>query len=237
MKRSVTICVLAGLVVAVAPAAWGNPFDDPPESNPDITWQTAFPYQRNIRLDFNVNPVGGVGPIPGAVYGGSDDSLLWDSDYVEMTGDVEWNAALGAVGIFDSPAAASGTLIIHLDNWIRDLPVKHVYDELTWYLQGDASIDARLELPTGSQQVDYWADPFIVIVPPGGLATGPWHTWTEVEPNPPWEDKIIYFETTAGSSAYVDNVHIATECVPVPGAVLLGMIGLSVAGVELRKFA
>ena len=40
MKKLLTICLLAGLVLAVAPAAWGDPFVNPPESNPNITWVT-----------------------------------------------------------------------------------------------------------------------------------------------------------------------------------------------------
>ena len=41
-------------------------------------------------------------------------------------------------------------------------------------------------------------------------------------------------ETIAG---YYDTANMKYEVVPVPGAVLLGILGLGVAGMKLRKFA
>jgi hypothetical protein len=47
---------------------------------------------------------------------------------------------------------------------------------------------------------------------------------------------IIQFNkaTTGGGTNFSDDFH--TSVVPVPGAVLLGLLGLSIAGVKLRKF-
>ena len=231
-----TLCVVAGLALAVAPTGWGDPFANPPESNPNITWQTPFPYQRNIMLDFNADPVGPVGAIPGATYQGYDDPLLWDSDYVEFTGSVEWNEALGAVGIFDAEKPTSGTLIVHLDNWVRDWPVKHLYEEVTWRWEGTSGSITQLPLglPSGYEVVDWWG---AVSDPARPEATDLWlQYWVEIEPNPPWEDKIIEFNVGGPGSVYVKSLHIATECVPLPGAVLLGMLGLGAAGLKLRKY-
>ena len=39
------------------------------------------------------------------------------------------------------------------------------------------------------------------------------------------------------SGVTLDNIEVATMCVPVPGAVLLGFLGLGAAGLKLRRFA
>lgn len=39
------------------------------------------------------------------------------------------------------------------------------------------------------------------------------------------------------SGVYVDKIEVATICVPIPGAILLGMLGLGYAGMRLRKYS
>jgi len=235
MKRLITICVV-GFVLAVASTALGDSFVNPPENNPNITWKTQFPYQRNIMLDFNVdpvNPTGAVGPIPGAHYEGYDDPVLWDSDYVTMTGDVKWNEGLGAVGIFDAQGPASGTLVVHIDNWIRDWPVKHLYEEIVFQVEnvpGELWID-YLGLPEGYTEGSWWGD--------SGPTDNPgeyWlQYWVEIMPNPPWEEMVIHLSTGATGSFYLESLHIATECIPAPGAILLGSIGIGLVGWLRRR--
>ena len=51
-------------------------------------------------------------------------------------------------------------------------------------------------------------------------------------------DKVEIRETTGGiGNEFFGEFYVGTEPVPVPGAVLLGMIGLGAVGVKLRKFA
>ena len=45
------------------------------------------------------------------------------------------------------------------------------------------------------------------------------------------------YDTTIGASPYAFELDNLTVAVPVPGAILLGILGLSVAGVKLRKYA
>lgn len=238
-NQSLSFAITAIMLLAVAPIAWGSPFENPPETNPNIDWETTFSYQRNIFLDFNQNPVGPVGPIPGADYEGYDDPVLWDSDFVEFTGDVEWNATLGAVGIFDAPAeGASGTLIVHIDNWERPWPVKHIYEEMVWRREAVATwwfYQEFLGLPDGYVEQDNWwweeSDPSHPNNQDLSL-----DYWVEILPNPPWEEKIISFEIepgTPGSNLYVKSLHLATECVPEPAT--LGLLVLGGLAVLRRK--
>ena len=45
------------------------------------------------------------------------------------------------------------------------------------------------------------------------------------------------YDTPVGSAPYAFELDNLTVAVPVPGAILLGILGLSVAGIKLRKFA
>ncbi|HNU30593.1 MAG TPA: hypothetical protein PKN00_15460 [Sedimentisphaerales bacterium] len=51
-----------------------------------------------------------------------------------------------------------------------------------------------------------------------------------------WDEETISV-WVHDSGVYLDFVEVATVCVPVPGAVLLGFLGLSAAGLKLRKRA
>jgi len=65
-------------------------------------------------------------------------------------------------------------------------------------------------------------------------------TWRfEVVPNPQSEMVGILFnhDLLQSASYFIDYVDVTTVCVPVPGAVLLGILGLGAAGIKLRKFA
>jgi hypothetical protein len=210
-QKSIALGVVAFLVLAFAPGARGLPFTNPPELNLNITWQTTFPYQRNIFLDFSVNPVGAPGSgIPGADYEGYDDPVLKASDFVELVAG-EWLAG-GTIRL-----DPSGFIKLHLDNWDRGWPVKHLYAE--WTGTGEIAVD-----------VDFQGGDYQVV----NVWQGTNAVWYEFQPNPPWEE--LYFFNNGTDHATLDNLHIATECVPVPTAVLLAVLGLGVAGLRLRKF-
>jgi hypothetical protein len=220
-KRVLSFVLTAMIVLAVGPLAWGSLFVNPPETNPNITWETQFPYQRNIMMDFSANPLGAVGPIPGADYEGYDDPDLWDSDFVTMTGDVQWNQAKGGIGIF---GGGSGTITFHFDNWERPWPVKNFYEELVF----------KVELTSGSIYQDFftpsgentYTDSWYNVQDLGG-GSYRFSLWAEFQPNPPWEEKVYTLSSSTGN-IYLDSLHVATECIPEPATIcLLGFGALS----------
>lgn len=231
MKRVLFSALITCFALATAPVVWGDAFYRPPENNTNITWQTEDPYQRNIMMDFSEDPVGATGPIPGADYEGYDDPYLWDSDFVTIDGDIEWNEEVGGIGIFGN---GEGTITFHFDNWERDWPVKHFYEELIFQVEiATCEIWQDFVTPDG---MNTYTDSWDKVDSLGG---GKYRLtiWTEFQPNPSWEEKVILLRSLNGGNIYIDSLHIATECVPTPTAVILGILGLGAVGIKLRKYA
>ncbi|MBN1852047.1 MAG: PEP-CTERM sorting domain-containing protein [Pirellulales bacterium] len=238
MKR-ITVTVLGlAVVLMLGTLVQASPFEKPPESNMP-GWVTAFPYQRNIDWTFATDPRGGPTPngAPGAHYEGYDDPVLWDSDFIQLGGDAQWYEDLSSFGmpwqgmigmINNTTAPMSGELRIHVDNWERLWPFKHVWIEFDYIANRPEvvdTVDLSMVSSAGSEVVDDGqSDAWFL---PTQLFRQ--NAWAYIVPNPLWEELVLKIEgLQPGDFILMDRLHIATECVPEPGTFALG--GLAIIG-------
>ena len=195
-------------------------------------WVTPAPYQRWVRLDFGQDPTGLPGSgIPGAVYQGTDDDLLKVSDFVELTGPMQWLETSGTqtrTGFVGFEGVGSAGVVVHLDNWLLPRPVKHYYLRIEYGAAGVGDASGALLLPPGCGMVDAGMPYYN----PGQENGMDWYTviqYIVIAPNPEWEDFVFgAVMTTAESVFLVDSIEIATECVPEPATMgLLALGGLT----------
>jgi hypothetical protein len=237
MKRIASFFLITAVIMlSISNSAWAGfviPFNSPPETNPNVTgWQGTSPYQRDIYINFTTNPVAPPSStgIPGAIYQGTDDPLLWDSDFILLSGDVGWNP--GYIGINETGKSGGGSFQFNIDNWDRNYDIKNIYVEVLYSI---SNLNAKHDV-----------NPFFIV--PGSTALHDWINWEydteenvgrytewlQVQPNPAFEDFFISLSATDNAISIYD-IHIATQCVPVPGAILLAGLGAGLVGWLRRR--
>jgi hypothetical protein len=223
--QSVGVVALFALTITLAQA---DPFIHPPETYAPV-WHTMFPYQRNIDMGFGVNPVGAPGlGIPGAVYEGWLDPTLKISDYVSFTGSVGWYGTVsgitqtGLIGIDNrlGSGVLTGTAVFHIDNTAEANKWKDIWVE-TLAITGYAGANAWLSVsdPQGGPAAFLGGD----VIPYGDEWLSDYEF--QITPNPLYETVLWEFEVPAGTYEFIDETHIATECVPEPATFSLLAVG------------
>ena len=242
MKRSIWAFLFFLGAGTVAQAVTNPPvlFNKPPELYASV-WQTAPPYQRNINMGFTVNPVGPAGSgIPGAYYSGTLDPSLRVSDYVQFTGPVGWYSTLpgyGGTGVIaldnrSGSGWANGTAAFHIDNTLVNQPQKHVWLEYDCYVPpGTNFLIVSVVGSTGGQ----WPRLGNPIYTDLGNGFARWDVEYGTSPNPAWETITFSFWTEPGQIVGLDNLHIATECVPEPSVFALLALGTAALLISRRR--
>ena len=116
--------------------------------------------------------------------------------------------------------------------------LKHVWEEIFFNYE-DAWIGQALVLPAGYVEAGAWFGTG------SNISSDPemWRQnfWYEIDPNPPWEEKVLLFDVGPGGFAFIDRFHIATECIPEPGSLaiwfVLGAVGVAATCWRLRRKA
>ncbi|MGO9527547.1 MAG: PEP-CTERM sorting domain-containing protein [Verrucomicrobiia bacterium] len=239
-KRIVCGLILGALIMSAAVVARADPFIYPPQ-NYFPGWQTAFPYQRNIFMNFPSNPVAAPGSgIPGATYEGTLDSSLMGSDYVTLSGAVSWPMISNyCIGINNTgPTNLTGTAVFHIDNTPEADEVKHVWVEEEFFVYGFGSSGTITETVT-----DPNGNPFSLVASnlttyslgENGLTNLFDFGW-QTSPNPSYETITETFIAGPNSAVVLGDFHIATESVPEPATVgLVGLGGLALLGWWRRR--
>jgi len=214
-------------------------FTNYPEDIVALGWQTPFPYQRNISLDFTVDPFGS-GKIQGAQYEGYLDSELWGEDAFEYNGvTVETDTEGGRIGI---AGGGSGYISLNLNNLDTPNPVKRIYMEARVKVSNAVAAAAQdwlaggYDFPPGHTVDDSEYDVQVI-----NFFTGEFrlYGWAKILPNPPSEFALVYFNIPVNASnwAWVYDLSIASECVgPMQLPTDLDSDG-DVDGMELARMA
>jgi len=129
---------------------------------------------------------------------------------IGMRNGVYWNSATNPV---------RNLILFHKDGHIcaGDYSFLGTYETDRWY-----DVKIHYQRIGDDLLLEYWLD---------GSFLG---DRTSIISNLSIEESLDHIELAAGAgSAYFDDIHVSP--VPIPGAVLLGAIGLSMAGLKLRK--
>ena len=140
----------------------------------------------------------------------------------------------------DAPAGKTVKVEIRTGGWVYvenvDMSVQLSSNLFGFYLGGNVGpfySDSSLNTNGSDMMLAYQGGYGDEVLLPGAGFSG---EWTDNEFVLAWED---WLPASGGDGDYNDLVLMieSVQPVPVPGAVLLGLLGLSAAGIKLRRFA
>ncbi len=241
-------CAAACCILFIVQSAMAGAPDGSFHNPPTAPWVSSFPYQRNVYIGFDTDPDGwpdAVSPeigkdfVPGVNYElfGTKDIDWYLSDYGFSSGDIDgidtdeprFYSRQGLVGIDETEA----TITLHLDNNPVANPLKNVYIEIEYYYEGSGEFNVTM-IGAGGETVNYHYER-------GGEVMGDgWYrfnTFYDIQPNPLWEEIMINFSVGSADPGfiYIDNIHIATECLPEPASMCVLVSGLGVLLMKRRR--
>ena len=184
---------------------------------------------------------------------------LWEWDAAQQA-QVTWedrDAVSGREGIIGfEPGAEDPDLWLyltwHLDNLPSNNQEKNIWSEVIWRMTEGANVWTAVSMPSGyvlsefngidtgvagfdpdlGSPLDTWG--------PGGTSRWwAWNFYAQIEPNPEWEELLMVIQVPGGSgdrtpsSLFIEEWHVATECVPEPGT--FALFGLGAVGLVIWR--
>ncbi|HUV38873.1 MAG TPA: PEP-CTERM sorting domain-containing protein, partial [Planctomycetota bacterium] len=109
----------------------------------------------------------------------------------------------------------------YVENLKIDNPCKHMWREMIIMADPNVGVVEQLSLPDNYTALD----PVRVIALPLDDNFVIIDDAVKIFPHPPWEELITIVTVPAGSYILLDELHLATECIPEPATVTLGVLG------------